>query len=101
MVLTIPRKKYLLDPVGSIKDMISNVSEERLLRLQQLSLYHAADIDWTAHNSRVLENMLRESYHIPCRSFEENACLSNPANKTRCFMELGNKYETTRSLSCN
>ena len=101
MVLTIPRNKYLIDPVGSIKDLISNVTEERLLRLQQLSMYHAADIDWTAHNSRVLENMLRESYHIPCRSFEENVCLSNSANKTRCTVKLGNKYETSRNISCN
>ena len=71
MVLTISRDKFLQDPVGSVKELIASVSEERLFQLQQLSLYHAADIDWTAHNSRVLENMLQETYHIPCRSFEE------------------------------
>ena len=62
------------DPINSVKQLISEVSEERLLQLQQLSLYYATDIDWTAHHSRVLENLLQESYFIPCRSFEESVC---------------------------
>ena len=74
-VLSIPRDKFMQDPVDSVKQVISNVSEERLLQLQQLSIYHAADIDWTAHHSRVLENLLREAYYVPCRSFEESVCL--------------------------
>ena len=76
MVLTISRDKFLQNPVESVRELISSVTEKRLLHLQQLSLHHATDIDWTAHKSRVLENMLQESYNIPCRSFEENLCLS-------------------------
>ena len=71
MVLTISRDKFLQNPVESVRELISSVTEKRLLHLQQLSLHHATDIDWTAHKSRVLENMLQESYNIPCRSFEE------------------------------
>ena len=74
MVLTISRDNFLQDPVGSVKELIANISEERLFQLQQLSLYHAADIDWTAHYSRVLENFLKESFHIRCSSFEEQTC---------------------------
>ena len=102
MVLTISRDKFLEDPVGSVKKLIANVSEERLFQLQQLSLYHAADIDWTAHDSRVLENMLQESYNIPCRSFEMNICLSNATHlkdKNWCTTEIGTEYEE-KSLYC-
>ena len=72
IVLSIPFDKYMDDPVKSLNELMSNVTEERLLHLQRASLHYAADIDWTAHNSRVLENFLRESYHIPCRIFEES-----------------------------
>ena len=76
MVLSIPRHKFMQDPMKSVNDLLSSVSEERLLELQHLSLRYAADIDWTAHNSRVLDNFLLESYHIRCRSFEEHSCVS-------------------------
>ena len=72
IVLSIPRDKYLNDPAKSLTDLISNVTEMTLLRLQQSSIYYASDIEWTTHNSRVLENFLRESYYIPCRDFEES-----------------------------
>ena len=72
IVLTIYRDEFLQNPVESITKLISSMTEERLLQLQKLSYYHAADIDWTAHNSSVLENFLRESYHIPCKIFEES-----------------------------
>ena len=75
MVLSIPRHKFMQDPMKSVNDLLSSVTEERLLELQHLSLHYAADIDWTAHNSRVLENFLKESLHIRCSSFEEKSCL--------------------------
>ena len=70
MVLSIPRDKYMKDPIRSIKSLIGSVTEERLLELQHLSMHYAADIDWAAHDSKVLENFLRESYYVPCRAFE-------------------------------
>ena len=72
IVLSIPFDKYMDDPVKSLNELMSNVTEERLLQLQKASLHYATDIDWTAHNSRVLDNFLRESYHIPCKIFEES-----------------------------
>ena len=76
IVLSIPRDKFMRDPTTSVNELISSVSEERVLELQQLSIQYATDIDWTAYNSRVLENFLRESYYIRCRSFEEHICIS-------------------------
>lgn len=78
-VLSIPFNKYMNDPVKSLNELMTSVTEERLLELQNASLYYAADIDWTAHNSRVLENFLRESYYIPCRRFEESIGISKSA----------------------
>ena len=66
IVITIPRKDYLKDPAKSIRHVLESTSEERLLELQQLSLYHAADLDWTAHHPRVLENLLHEAVHVSC-----------------------------------
>ena len=76
IVLSIPRDKFLKDPNKSVIELISSVTEERLLELQQLSIHYSTDIDWTAYNSRVLENILRESYYIRCRSFDEYICTS-------------------------
>ena len=76
MVLSIPREQYLRDPTKSVNDLISGITEKRLLELQQLSIYYAPDIDWTAYNSRVLENLLRESYFVQCRHFEQHLCFS-------------------------
>ena len=76
IVLSIPRDSFMQDPVKSVNELISSVSEKRVLELQHLSIHYATDIDWTAYNSRVLENFLRESYHIRCRYFEEHICLS-------------------------
>jgi hypothetical protein len=70
MVITIPRKEYLQDPAKSIRHVLETTSEERLLKLQQLSLYHAADLDWTAHHSRVLENLLHDAVSVPCAAFD-------------------------------
>jgi len=102
-VLSIPRDKFMDDPINSVKQLISEVSEERLLQLQQLSLYYATDIDWTAHHSRVLENLLQESYFIPCRSFEESVCFMNSRNsldKALCHENFETKHKP-RTLSCN
>ena len=60
-----------------MKELISNVTEEALLSLQHSSIYYAADIDWTTHDSRVLENFLCESYYVPCRDFEESVGAPN------------------------
>ena len=95
IVLTIYRDEFLQNPVESITKLISSITEERLLQLQKLSNYHAADIDWTAHNSRVLDNLLRESYYIPCRSFEENV-----TDKTWSAEQFDTLYDT-RGLTCN
>ena len=76
MVLSIQRDSFMQDPVKSVNEVISSVTEERLLELQKLSINYATDIDWTAYNSRVLDNLLRESYYIRCRSFEEYTCVS-------------------------
>ena len=76
IVLSIPGDKYMEDPVKSLKELMSNITEERLVQLQQASLRYTADIDWAAHNSRVLENFLRESYHIPCQEFERSIGVS-------------------------
>ena len=67
------------DPVKSLNELMSNVTEARLHDLQRASLHYAADIDWTSHNSRVLENFLRESYFIPCRRFDESNGISDSA----------------------
>ena len=102
-VLSIPRDKFMQDPVDSVKQVISNVSEERLLQLQQLSIYHAADIDWTAHHSRVLENLLREAYYVPCRSFEESVCRLNSANSSEKALctEQFQTQNLDMSLTCS
>jgi len=70
MVLTIKRKDYLRDPAKSIRHIIETTTEERLLELQRLSLYHTADLDWTAHHSRTLENLINEAHTIPCKQFQ-------------------------------
>ena len=57
-------------------ELMSNVTEERLPQLQKASLHYATVIDWTAHNSRVLDNFLREPYHVPCKMFEESISFS-------------------------
>ena len=72
IVLTIPKDKYMSRPASSVKELISSVTDETQRRLQTSSLYFAEDIDWTSYNSRVLENFLRESYHVPCRDFERS-----------------------------
>ena len=101
-VLSIPRKQYMREPIKSVKELISNVTEKKLLKLQNLSIYYAADIDWMAHNSRVLENFLWEAYYIPCRDFEESICISNSATlqeKEWCKEHFAMGLETT-TLPC-
>ena len=71
VVLTIPRMDYMDNPIRSIRTLLESVTEEKLLELQQKSLYFTADLDWTAHHPRVLENLLREAYFVPCKAFEE------------------------------
>ena len=71
MVITIPREDYLKDAAKSIRHVLENTSEERLFALQQLSLHHAADLDWTAHHSRVLENLLYEAINVPCAAHDQ------------------------------
>ena len=90
------------DPINSVKELISNVSDKRLLQLQKLSNYHATDVDWAAHNSRVLENLLRESYNIPCKSFEFSVCVMTSTNyldKARCGEHFKTEHKTT-GLKC-
>ena len=78
-VLSIPFDKYMNDPVKSLNELMSNITEERLFQLQRASLHYAEDIDWTSHNSRVLDNFLRESYYIPCSIFRESIGTSESA----------------------
>ena len=102
MVLSIPREEFMQDPVKSVNELISSVSEERMLELQQLSIHYATDIDWTAYNSRVLENLLRESYYIRCRSFEEHICTSKVIawhEKAMCVAQSRFEYGS-RVLPC-
>ena len=89
------------DPVNSVKQLISKVSDERLLQLQQLSIYYTTDIDWTAHHSRVLENLLLEAYYIPCRSFEESVCLMNTkssVDSALCIENLKTEHEAKKNI---
>ena len=83
-MLSIPKDKFMEDPTKSVKDLISDITEERLLELQQLSTYYATDIDWAAHNSRVLDNFLRESYHIPCKTFEKSIGITDLTEDSWC-----------------
>jgi len=69
IVLTIPRNIYAEDPIGSLRHIIETTSPMRLEELQAMSRYYAADLDWTAHNSRALENMIYEALTIPCSKF--------------------------------
>ena len=90
------------DPINSVKELISNVSDKRLFQLQKLSNYHATDVDWAAHNSRVLDNLLRESYNIPCKSFEFSVCVMKSTNyldKAQCAEYFKTEHET-RGLNC-
>lgn len=82
LVITIPRKKYLEDPAKALLDVIENTPESRLLELQQLSLYYAADVDWTAHNSRVTENLVHEALDVPCKAFDTKVGLSKKGELT-------------------
>ena len=70
-VITIWEKAYLKDPAGSIRKVMERISEERLLELQRLSLHYVADLDWMAHNSRVLENIIRDAYSVSCKAFDD------------------------------
>ena len=100
-VLSIPREKFMDDPVNSVKQLISKVSDERLLQLQQLSIYYTTDIDWTAHHSRVFENLLLESYYLPCRSFEESVFLMNSASSVAtslCIENLKTENEAKKNI---
>ena len=102
ILLSIPKNTFMQDPILSIKKLISNVSEERILELQNLSLYHTRDIDWTAYNSRVLKNFLIESYNIPCKSYEEHICLSKANqwhDKALCITKSKFDYNS-KVLSC-
>lgn len=67
LVITIPRKSFHQDPAGAIRHVLNSTTESQLLNLQKLSLHHAADLDWTAHHSRVLENLLYEVLHTACQ----------------------------------
>lgn len=69
LVITIPRKKFLEDPIKAIRHVLDTTSEKRLLELQHLSLRYAADVDWTTYHSRVLDNLITESYNVPCQNF--------------------------------
>ena len=102
MVLSIPRDKFMRDPPNSVSELISSVTEERMLELQQLSIRYATDIDWTAYNSRVLENFLRESYFIRCRSFEEHTCISKATEwHEKALCVANSRLESgSRVLSC-
>ena len=102
IVLSIPRDKFMKDPNKSVIELISSVTEERLLELQQLSIHYSTDIDWTAYNSRVLENLLRESYYIRCRSFDEYICTSEAFSwheKAMCIANSRFEYGS-RVLPC-
>ena len=70
IVITIWEDDFLKDPAGSIRKVIETTSEDRLLKLQELSRYYAADLDWMAHNSRVLENLIHDAMSVPCRAFD-------------------------------
>jgi hypothetical protein len=72
IVITIPRDSYRRDPAAAIRRVLDETSEQKLLELQQLSLQYAADVDWTAHNSRALENLLIEAVSVPCAKFDNN-----------------------------
>lgn len=67
IVITIDRATYLKDPAKSVRHVMETTTEERLLELQHLSLYYYADVDWSAHHSRMLENMIREAVTVSCR----------------------------------
>ncbi|HIE70766.1 MAG TPA: hypothetical protein EYP98_11660 [Planctomycetes bacterium] len=67
LVQTIEREYFERDPAAAIQSTIAEVSPTQLANLQNLSRHHAADLDWTAHGSRALENLLRESLSVPCR----------------------------------
>ena len=103
-VLSIPREKYMQDPIKSLTELMANVPEKKLLELQHLSMHYAADIDWTAHNSRVLENFLLDSYYIQCRAFEQHKCISNSVTiieKGLCKAQFGLKRgPTSTTLDC-
>ena len=58
IVKTIPRVEFMSDPTGSVNKLLSSIEETELLEIQRRTLYHAADVDWNAHNPRVLENFL-------------------------------------------
>ena len=88
IVLTIPRHEFMASPSKAIRAVMNSVMttttiessspSPRLLELQRRTLYHAADLDWTAYHSRALENLLREAYFIPCTAFDAQAAGDNP-----------------------
>ena len=95
ILLSIPRDTFMQDPIKSVNEVLSSVSEERMLELQKLSIHYSTDIDWTAHNSRVLDNFLLESYLIHCRSFEEHSCVSKAVmlhEKALCIIQSRFEY---------
>lgn len=65
-VITIDENDFNSDPARTIRNVLESTSEKRLFELQKLSLKYAADLDWTAHNSRTLENVLRTAVRTPC-----------------------------------
>lgn len=68
MVIIIPRAEFYRDPVASLRKIIQGTSLRRLAELQNMSRYYADDLEWSGSNSRVVNNLLKETTTISCKS---------------------------------